>query len=253
MNPAASERLHIRVILAVATRAPDSQWGTQNINEYSEQNAQKWSRNGSVRGRGEQAARAGSHSEQCPGCSWGSTDLYTHAGVSVASQLSLPPHFCGSEWILWLGKLWSFFTGKPQHRQEKQKYSPCFYIYSLWDYEESLVWSYFEQQSGLTLWSHSGTQVSPETPQSLLDHYGVSMFHTPLKGWILQQRSILASPKAIGKIYYYDFQNSCSFPFWKDVIMVSLCTSSRAKQNQVLQGEACCIRQTQMLHHPRKT
>lgn len=145
----------------------------------------EWSRNGNVRGRGERAARAGAHSERCSGCSWASTNLCTHAGVSVATQLSLPSHFSVSDWVLWLGKLWSFFTGKPQHRQEKQKYNPCFYIHAVYDYEESLLCYYFAQQSGVTLWSHSGTQVSG-TPQSLLDHYGVSMFHTPLKGWILQ-------------------------------------------------------------------
>lgn len=53
MIPAASETLHIRVILAVAKEllTPSEELRIlMNINE--------WSRNGNVRGRGEQAARA---------------------------------------------------------------------------------------------------------------------------------------------------------------------------------------------------
>lgn len=62
----------------------------------------EWSRKGNVRGRGEQATRTGSH-WAVPRLLMSSTDLHTHAGVSVAAQLSLPPHCRGSDWLLSLG------------------------------------------------------------------------------------------------------------------------------------------------------
>lgn len=182
----------------------------------------------------------------------GSTDLHTRSGASVAAQLSLPPHCSGSAWLLWLGKLWSFFIGKPQHGWEKQKYSlvSIFMLYTV----RKKVYLLFEQQSEVTLWSHCGTQMSPEMPQALLDHYGVSTFNTPPGGWILQQKSILASAKAIRNIWLsLWFQYSCSFILKRYYKRCYSLQSSGAKQNQVLQGEACCIRQTQTLHHPQKT
>lgn len=78
------------------------------------------------------------------------------------------------------------------------------------------------------------------------------MFHILLRDWILQQRSILALEKSIGKIWLLWFSVFLQFCILKRCYNGYSPWSSGTKQNQVLQGEACCIRQTQMLHHPQK-
>lgn len=144
-----------------------------------------------------------------------------HTCWSVCGCTAEPPSTLQRLWlasVTW--QLWNFFTGNPQQRWEKQKYSlvSTFMPYTIRKFSLLLLWTAVRGHSLESLWH---TDVPRDATGSSRSLWGQCAPHTS-KGLNPTDRSILASTKTIGKIYYSYFQYSCSFIFWRDVIMVLL-------------------------------
>lgn len=144
--PAASERLHTRLILAVA-RELLTHSGELNVNEsWMEQKRQcQRDRGAGYKNRVSLSSVQAAHEQHTP----------VHTCWSVCGCTAEPPSTLQRLWlasVTW--QLWNFFTGNPQQRWEKQKYSlvSTFMPYTIRKFSLLLLWTAVRGHSLESLW-----------------------------------------------------------------------------------------------------